>query len=267
MNAKLFNLKNLLLFLIIAGLYACEGRREFPDLVETGVTVDNTDLLLISGETTTIKPRFIPNIFPARNYEWEIDNPGMADLVMNNEDKSVTITAKQAGETTLRIVSLDQENLTAEVKLKVIASAPVDITDQAVITVNRENGGGPGGNEGSLKLIDGNLNSKYLAGYTKPFWATLSFEESKLVNFYQLTSGNDAPDRDPKTWQILGSNDGENWQLLDERVDQTFNSRNQTREFYFENNTAYTHYRFDVVSNNGGGLFQMSEWRLLSIPE
>lgn len=266
MNTQLFNLKNIILSIAIISLMACEGRRDFPDLIESGVAVDNTDLLLISGETDTIKPRFIPNIFPARNYGWEIDDPSIADLNMN-EDKSVTITARQAGETVIRIVSQDQESLSAEVKLKVIASAPVDITAEAQISVNRENNGGPTGNEGSLKLIDGDLNSKYLSNYVQPFWATLTFEEGKLVNFYQLTSGNDAPDRDPKTWQILGSNDGENWDVVDERTDQTFSSRNQTREFYFENDTAYTHYRFNVLNNNGGGLFQMSEWRLLSIPE
>jgi hypothetical protein len=266
MNTKIFNLKYIILSTIMVGLFSCEGRREFPDLVETGVTLDNTDILLISGETEDINPRFVPNIFPSRDYLWEIEDPSIADLVMN-EDKSVTITAKEAGETVLRIVSQDAANLSAEAQLKVIASAPVDITDQAQISVNRENGGGPTANEGSLKLVDGDLNTKYLSGYTKPFWVTLEFEEAKVVNFYQLTSGNDAPDRDPRDWEIQGSNDGENWEVLDVRVDQVFNGRNLTREFYFENDTAYTHYRFDVVNNNGGGLFQMSEWRLLSIPE
>ncbi len=93
--------------------------------------------------------------------------------------------------------------------------------------MNRENSGGPTGNEGSLKLIDGDLNSKYLSGYEQPFWVTLEFEEEKVVSFYQLTSGNDAPDRDPRDWQIEGSNDGENWEVLDERVDQKRKEFNQ----------------------------------------
>lgn len=266
MNTSIFKLKNIILFSLLVGLFACEGRREFPELVESGVTLDNTDILLISGETEQIKARFVPNIFPARDYIWEIDDPSIAELSMN-EDKSVNITAAEAGETTLRIVSQDQEAISAEAQLKVIASAPIDITDEASITVNRENGGGPSGNEGSLKLIDGDLNSKYLAGYSKPFWMNLEFEEEKIISFYQLTSGNDAPDRDPRDWQILGSNDGENWEILDERLNQEFNGRNLTREFYFDNDTGYKYYRLDVLNNNGGGLFQMSEWRLLSIPE
>lgn len=157
--------------------------------------------------------------------------------------------------------------MSAEAQLKVIASAPVDITEEGEIMVNRENSGGPTAGEGSLKLVDGDLDSKYLTDYVQPFWVNLEFEEGKVVSFYQLTSGNDASDRDPRDWQIQGSNDGENWEVLDERVDQTFSGRNLTREFYFENNTAYTHYRFNVVNNNGGGLFQMSELALLSILE
>ena len=266
MNTHVFNIKNLILLTFLVGLISCEGRRDFPDLVETGVTLDNTDILLIAGETEDLQPRFVPNIFPARDYIWEIDDPSIADLVMN-DDKSVTITGRAAGETVIRIVSQDQDNLIAEAQLKVIASAPIDITGEATISVNRENGGGPEGNEGSLKLIDGDLNTKYLAGYVQPFWVTLQFEEEKVINFYQLTSGNDAPDRDPRDWEIQGSNDGENWEVLDERLDQTFSERNMTREFYFENETGYTHYRFNVVNNNGGGLFQMSEWRLLAIPD
>lgn len=85
------------------------------------------------------------------------------------------------------------------------------------------------------------------------------------MNFYQLTSGNDAPNRDPLDWQIQGSEDGENWEVLDERSGQTFSSRNLTREFYFDNDTGYIYYRFNVINNNGGGLFQMSELSFLSI--
>lgn len=106
MNTKIFNLKSIVLSTFIVALFSCEGRRDFPDLVETGVTLDNTDVLLISGETEDIKPRFVPNINPARDYMWEIDDPSVADLVMN-DDQSVTITAREAGETVLRIVSQD----------------------------------------------------------------------------------------------------------------------------------------------------------------
>jgi len=259
-------LNSLLIVILFSSLYACEGRRDFPELVESGVTFESTDILLISGQTDTIVARFEPNIVPQRDYTWEVDDPSIADITIN-EDKSASVTATGSGETIIRIISKDEDMLSAEARLKVIANAPVDITKEAQITVNRENNSGPDGSEGSLKLVDGDLSSKYLTDYRQPFFMTLEFNGSQVINFYRLTSGNDAADRDPLDWEIQGSNDGENWETLDERAGEKFESRNQTREFYFDNEVGYTYYRFDVLNNNGGSLFQMSEWALLSIPE
>lgn len=266
MYKMLGNLKSVLFIAIAFGHFGCEGRREFPDLVETGVTLEDTDILLISGETKEVTARFVPNVVPQRTYTWEVADASVADLVVN-EDQSVTITATGGGKTTLKIISQDGENLTAEAQLRVLPEPPVDITDLGTVNVNREGGGGPEGGEGSLKVVDGDLESKYLAEYKQPFWITLEFGEAPVINFYELTSGNDAPDRDPFDWQIQGSNDGETWEVLDERKGQTFEERNQTREFFFENDTPYLFYRFDVINNNGGGLFQMSEWRVLAVPK
>ncbi len=267
MNFKrILTLKTVFLAVVALALTACEGRRDFPDLVENGVLIEKTDILLVSGETTDIEPTYEPNIFPTRDYAWEIDDPSVADVVMN-EDNSVTITAKQAGETILRIVSQDGDALSAEAKLKVISSEPIDVTSKGTLSVSQENGGGPNAGEGSPKLVDGDLNSKYLSEYKQPFWMTLEFEEAPVINVYRLTSGNDAPGRDPRDWQILASIDGENWELLDERNGETFSGRNQTREFYFSNTTEYKYYRLDVTSNNGSSLFQMSEWSVYVFPE
>ena len=205
--------KGLLIAISIICLCACEGRREFPTLVETGVGFESTDVLLISGQSDTIVARFEPNIVPQRNYTWSVDDPSVADIKVN-ADKSATVTATGSGETTIRITSDDADMLTAEARLKVIAGAPVDITNMATISVNRENNGGPNAGEGSLKLVDGDLNSKYLSDYRQPFYMTLKFDDSQLINFYRLTSGGDAPGRDPLDWEIQGSNDGENWVTL-----------------------------------------------------
>lgn len=265
MKSKRFSLNNILLLIFIIGLSACEGRRDFPELVETGVTIDNELIFLFPDETKNISPRFLPNVDPQRNYTWEVDDPNIAQLEMM-EDKSVAVTAKSAGETTLRISSGDGSNLSAETRLKVFAAKPVDITNQGALIVTKENSKGPDGNEGSLKLVDGNIDTKYLANFGQPFYMVLQFQEPKMINFYSLTSGNDAPDRDPRDWVIQGTNDGVNWEILDERQDEKFTSRKLTREFYFENDKPYIGYLFAVRNNNGSGLFQMSEWRVMEIP-
>jgi hypothetical protein len=144
----------------------------------------------------------------------------------------------------------------------------IDLSNNATITVSKDNDSGPESNEGSLKLIDNNLNSKFLIGGFSPninFWMQQELGESQVANRYSITSGNDAPDRDAKSWEFLGSNDGENWLVLDTRTDETFGERNQTRDFTVSNDQAYKFYRINITANNGGNLLQISEWRVLSL--
>lgn len=268
MKTYFLKLKSILYLAFVISLFSCDGRREFADLLETGVNLDNYDIiLLVSGDTQNVTATFEPNIIPNRDYIWTVDDPTIADLVIN-EDESVSLTATGSGEATLTVVAEDDTSITASAPLKVISGAPVDITDQATITVNREypGTGGAEGAEGSLKLIDGDLGTKYLAGYVAPFWVNLEFETPVVVGYYSLTSGNDAPSRDPLDWEIQASQDGLTWVTLDARSNYTFPDRILTREFYFDNNTPYKIYRFNVLKNNGSSLFQMQEWRLFNLP-
>jgi hypothetical protein len=75
-----------------------------------------------------------------------------------------------------------------------------------------------------------------------------------IVNFYTLTSANDAPDRDPWQWKVLGSNVAtptmeSDFTLLDSRTGVTFSARDQTQLFSFTNTTAYLHYRFELETH------------------
>tara|TARA_R110000868_G_scaffold407514_2_gene689057 strand:+ start:4465 stop:5268 length:804 start_codon:yes stop_codon:yes gene_type:complete len=266
MKKYFFKIRNLAFITLIIALMSCEGRRDFPELQETGVNLDNFDIiLLVSGNTQDITATFEPNITPNRDYIWTVDDPSLADLVIN-EDKSVSLTATGSGETILRITAVDDNTITAAAPVKVISGAPVDITAQSTITTNRENSGGPNAGEGSLKLIDGDLGTKYLSGYLSPFWVNLEFDEPVVAGYYAFTSANDAASRDPRDWEIQGSQDALTWDTLDVRTEYTFSDRNQTREFYFDNNTAYKYYRFNLLSNNGSSLFQMAEWQLFNLP-
>ena len=142
-----------------------------------------------------------------------------------------------------------------------------DITSSAALTVSQDNSGGSGAGEGSKKLVDGDNNSKFLmSGYTSAFWAQLKFPSMQKVNAYTLTSGNDAPDRDAKDWQLVGSNDGAAWDKLDSRTGEIFSGRNQVRRFEINNNVSYTYYRLNITANNGGSLLQISEWRVITYP-
>lgn len=145
-------------------------------------------------------------------------------------------------------------------------TGPVDVTEQATISVSKENDGGAGAAEGSPKLIDGDTETKFLVGdFQSGFWMQQDLPQSEVVNKYTLTSGNDAPGRDPEEWELLGSNDGSTWDVLDTRSDITFDGRNKTQEYSFTNDQEYRYYRISLTSivEGDGGNFQLSEWRLI----
>lgn len=139
-----------------------------------------------------------------------------------------------------------------------------DITSQGTLTVSNENTGGASAAEGSAKLTDRLYNTKFFLGaFPTTFWAQVTFPGALVSGKYTLTSGNDYPDRDPKNWKLMGSNDGSSFVQLDLRSGETFAARNQTKSYTFNNSTAYKYYRLYITAANGSPDLQWSEWRLL----
>jgi hypothetical protein len=123
--------------------------------------------------------------------------------------------------------------------------------------------GSPTGEE-YTKLIDNNINTKYLTVHTSA-WMQYQAPSSYVVTSYRLTSANDAPERDPLSWTLQGSNNGSTWTTIDTRSNEDFPNRFQTRTFTFTNTTGYTHYRFNM-SNNSGTMLQLAEIELFGTP-
>jgi hypothetical protein len=141
-----------------------------------------------------------------------------------------------------------------------------DVSANASVSVSDENPGGAGAGEGSLKLIDSDKNSKFLTfAYTPDFWAQQDFEESVAVNAYTVTSGNDAPERDPKAWGLEGSNDGgSTWEMIVTEPEVTFSDRNKVNIYRLDTEATYSSYRLSITEIAGETtLLQISEWRLL----
>lgn len=139
-----------------------------------------------------------------------------------------------------------------------------DITNTNIAyTTQYENGNA---NENSPKLIDNNINTKFLLGNFTSAWFQLEFATPQITGAYTITSANDAPERDPKSWKMEGSNNGVDWTLLDTRLDQSFGSRFLTVRYTFSNQDAYKFYRYTVTSVVNSNLWQQAEWRLLKRP-
>jgi len=64
---------------------------------------------------------------------------------------------------------------------------------------------------------------------------------------YALTSANDEPGRDPRDWELRGSDDdGKNWAILDQRSNEVFNDRFERRAFALTNPAAFRLFRLQI---------------------
>jgi alpha-L-fucosidase 2 len=113
--------------------------------------------------------------------------------------------------------------------------------------------------------IDGNSDTKWCVENQGAFpliWqARLNADDQKSpITRYTLTSANDVPERDPSAWRFYGSQDAKTWTLLDERKDVAiWPARNSAQSFEFENQTAYSHYKFEFLATHGASHFQLAE--------
>jgi hypothetical protein len=95
-------------------------------------------------------------------------------------------------------------------------------------------GGSNPGAETPPKVIDGSTITKWLDFNIKSsstgFTSTLIIDMGVATIFdgYTWWTANDATERDPKTWQILGSNDNSNYTLLHEVIGFTATTSRRT---------------------------------------
>lgn len=185
-------------------------------------------------------------------------------VINNNVDKVLAVKVAIT-ETTRHLIDPEKSHVVVVIYPEFVIET--DVTALGAFSVSRDNNGGPDAGEGSKKLVDNNINTKFLqSGFSGDLWVQLIFDEPQMVGAYTMTSANDAKDRDPKTWDLQGSMDGVNWVTLDRRKDEEFVGRFQTKRYDFETNVAYTHYRLNITENWGGSLYQQAEWRLIRVP-
>ena len=120
--------------------------------------------------------------------------------------------------------------------------------------------------ESEAKLIDNTDGSKYCAaiGSGDEVWLRYNSTQKAVLSSYALCSANDAHGRDPKAWRLEGSNDGENWTVLDTRSNQTFPDYKQKRTYEVSTSEAFGLFRLVVTQRYDAAstIFQLAEWQL-----
>lgn len=114
------------------------------------------------------------------------------------------------------------------------------------------------------KLIDNNISSKYcVTGHTGG-WIQYESAVPVRLGAYSITGSMNDISRNPKTWELFGSDNGTNWELIDEQQNQEskFFVRLNTVEYPVSTTKKYKYFKLNILENNGGSEFQLTKWQL-----
>ncbi len=101
------------------------------------------------------------------------------------------------------------------------------------------------GNEMSPNAVDGNQYTKYLNFDKLNSGFTIHLSEPKVVVGIKFTTANDAWPRDPASFSLYGSNDGDNWTTVIENQPITLSDNRFTESspYKFNNASTFSYYR------------------------
>ena len=172
--------------------------------------------------------------------------------VVNNSSVVNNTTTSLVGNTTI------YGTLLSAVKVLSLASFTADLTTGGTVTASSEIVGGE-----AVNAFDNVFTTKWVVSGDSTPWIKYQFASAKTIQRYTITTGEDAQDRDPRSWTFQGSNDDSNWTTIETRTDEWFGPRNITREFYCINAVAYAYYKLDFTANWGSVDFQIAEIQMM----
>jgi hypothetical protein len=115
-------------------------------------------------------------------------------------------------------------------------------------------------------LIDNNPGTKFLPQDRNNVTIIWEMNRAFAMNQMQITTANDGTDRDPRDWTLQGSNDGENWDILQTVVDWNPEGRTTRHRMFLIDvplTQPYLYYKWDITRNWGSGtMVQIADWLL-----
>ncbi len=140
---------------------------------------------------------------------------------------------------------------------------PADITDG--LDIKSMVNGNPMGeiefaDERCYNLFDRNMQTKFYTDDARTATIEIELDKPMALEHYTLTSCQDYPDRDPRSWSLDGFD--RRWETLSEVNGFEFPSRYATMKFNGNPAKLYRGFRLNVTENNGADRFQLLKWQL-----
>ncbi|MGN0068364.1 MAG: glycoside hydrolase family 76 protein [Prevotella sp.] len=112
-------------------------------------------------------------------------------------------------------------------------------------------------------LIDNNASSTRSIPFNGNAWMSFKSTIPATVKYCVICAGNDSR-KDPKSWILQGSNDGQEWNDLYTQASTTFLLRGQVRQYTVNSTTPYTYFRLVVnaLSDETSNELEIGDWQL-----
>lgn len=161
-----------------------------------------------------------------------------ADLTVANPQKNITSVD-------LAYITGQASTHTAVMALSGVASKTIFSSGDSIAAYNSSGTPNSPTAEQVPNAIDGDINTKYLnSNKTDPGLTVTNDYQMSVVKSLILTSANDAPQRDPASYVIQGSNDLSGaWTNISSGAVPTFTGRHVSLSIDIANTDLYSHYR------------------------
>lgn len=119
--------------------------------------------------------------------------------------------------------------------------------------------------DGVANLYDHSKVSMYRPAFTGPVSVTYKYATPQCIDTYAITASKSDVERDPKSWVLEASDDGNVWQMIDERKGENFSSRYATQFYSIAQKKDYSYYRLTFTENGGEPQMQIGEIQFLQM--
>ena len=197
----------------------------------------------------------------------EVTSTTLATNLYTENKKVLTGEFVQSGrlETGENILAVEMHRYEAGTEVNTFDASAILVMDNMYMVTDGTGTSNPykSGNEGTDKVFDNNSDTKffYLSGTVGTWWQwTYNNERRTIANNYGLVCGNDCNTRHPSGWKVYASNDGSNWDLLDEQSSQFFTVFQEQKRYDVANVKAYNKYRILFNEFNNPSLTGDAYW-------
>jgi len=239
------------------------------------ISVDNTPItsFTVSSTTAQIGTSINFNNTSTNSTSWLWSFSGGSPSSSTEQNPTVVYNTVGAFDVSLTATNSDgSDTVTKERYISVLDNTGIDHTDPVgtgIITARAEINAAESKEKAFDNLAGPSNFTKWLdnggvPSESDPSWIQIQFPAEKIVNTLTLVSPNDAADRDPEEFRLLGSNDGTNFTLLESWTGQFFTDPFVKKEYPFSNTDPYFYYRLEVTKNKDDvNLTQIAEIELI----